>query len=91
MVVVRGGAQPAVAGSGVVAAGRMSAVTGAVEIGPGELPLAGSADVRSIWYSDGDLIARRLDGPVVVAAAGPVLTTSVRAGGRQAPAGCPRL
>jgi DNA-directed RNA polymerase specialized sigma24 family protein len=82
VVVVTGGTAtssgPAVAGSGLVVAGGLSVLTGTVEIGAGSLPLAGSTDVRAVWYDDGALLAGRLGGPVVVAAAGPVLATSVR-------------
>jgi DNA-directed RNA polymerase specialized sigma24 family protein len=78
VVAVRGGAKPAVAGSGLVAAGRLSALTGTVEVAAGALPLAGSADVRGVWYDDGALLATKLGGPVVLAAAGPVLATTVR-------------
>jgi DNA-directed RNA polymerase specialized sigma24 family protein len=82
VVVVTGGGEPAVAGSGLVVAGRLSALTGTVEIGAGSLPLAGATDVRPVWYDDGGLLAGRLGGPVVVAAAGPVLASTVRAGAR---------
>jgi len=75
---------PAVAGSGLVTAGRLTVTTGTVEIGAGSLPLAGSADVRSLWYDDGALVAARLGGPVVVAAAGPVLAAAVRSAGSPA-------
>ncbi|MFL6130745.1 MAG: hypothetical protein ACJ73E_16985, partial [Mycobacteriales bacterium] len=78
VVLVRGGPQPAVAGSGLVVARRLSVLAGTVEIGAGSLPLAGSADVRPIWYADGELLAAKLGGPVVIAAAGPVLATAVR-------------
>lgn len=82
VVVVTGGTDPAVAGSGLVVGGRLSVLTGTVEIGASSLPLVGSTDVRPVWYDDGALVAGKLGGPVVLAAAGPVLATTVRVGGR---------
>jgi hypothetical protein len=72
----------AVAGSGVVSTGRLTAYAGTVEIASTSLPLGGSSDVRSGWYDDGRLLADRLAGPVTVAAAGPVVRSTVR--GRRA-------
>ena len=74
-----------VAGSGQVTAGRLTVGTGTVEVGPGALPLAGSTDVRGTWYDDGALLATKLGGPVVLAAAGPVLATQMRVAPRARP------
>lgn len=70
-----------IAGSGSVLPGRLSAVTGTVELTTGTLDL-GPAEVTAAWYSDGALLARRLQGPVTVAAAGPVRTSTVRVAGK---------
>lgn len=81
VVVTTGGT---VAGSGTVLPGKLSAVSGAVEIGAGTLGL-GPATPTAAWYADGALLARRLGGPVTVAAAGPARTTRVRIAGRVRP------
>jgi len=70
-----------VLGSGSVLPGRLSAVTGVVEFAAGTLDL-GPADVHPAWYADGGLLARRLGGPVTVAAAGPLRTTAISLNGR---------
>jgi DNA-directed RNA polymerase specialized sigma24 family protein len=68
-----------VVGSGSVVPGRLSAVTGEVEIAAGTMDL-GPVEVQPVWYGDGALLARRLGGPVTVAAAGPGRTTTIKVG-----------
>ncbi|HEY6746527.1 MAG TPA: sigma factor-like helix-turn-helix DNA-binding protein [Mycobacteriales bacterium] len=72
---------PVVAGSGRVLPGRLSAVTGTVDLAPATLGLGPSA-ITAIWYDDGALVARRLGGAVSVAGLGPVRRTTLRAPGR---------
>ena len=71
-----------VAGSGTVLPGRLSAVTGPVELGRPALDLGAPGPVSPVWYEDGGLLARRLAGPVTVAAVGPVRTTAILVDGR---------
>ncbi|HYT10575.1 MAG TPA: sigma factor-like helix-turn-helix DNA-binding protein, partial [Mycobacteriales bacterium] len=85
VVVVRGGQEPVVAGSGVVSAGALTPLPGSVQIGATALALGGSGQVRSVWYDDGRLLARQLGGPVVVAAAGPQVNASLVVGGSSRP------
>jgi hypothetical protein len=70
----------AVAGSGTVLPGRLSPVTGPVELTPATLELGAPAPVDPAWYDDGALIARRLGGPVGLAQVGPTRGASVRVG-----------
>jgi DNA-directed RNA polymerase specialized sigma24 family protein len=85
VVVVSGGAKPAVAGSGVVSAGRLTPQSGQVEIAATTLPLGGSAEVTAVSYDDGRLLAERLGGPVVVAPVGPTLSASLVVGRGSSP------
>jgi DNA-directed RNA polymerase specialized sigma24 family protein len=72
------------AGSGRVLPGRLSAVTGEVELAPGTIDLGRSA-VTTTWYDDGGLLARKLGGAVTVAGLGPVRRVTLRGpgGGRK--------
>lgn len=69
------------AGSGRVLPGRLSAVTGTVELARDTLDL-GPAPVTATWYDDGAVLAGRLGGAVTVAGVGPTRTSSITIGGK---------
>jgi len=69
------------AGSGSIRPGRLSAVTGTVELAQDTFDIE-PAPVTATWYDDGALLARRLGGAVTVAGLGPVRDTDIKVGGR---------
>ena len=72
----------AVVRSGTVLPGRLSPVTGTVELTRPTLDLGPAQPPVQAWYDDGELIGRRLGGPVELVQAGPVRSTSVGVNGR---------
>ena len=72
----------AVVRSGTVLPGRLSPVTGTVELTRPTLDLGPAQPPVQAWYDDGELIGRRLGGPVELVQAGPVRSTSVGVSGR---------
>jgi DNA-directed RNA polymerase specialized sigma24 family protein len=72
----------AVVRSGTVLPGRLSPVTGTVELTRSTLDLGPAQPPVQRWYDDGQLIGRRLGGPVELVQVGPVRTASVRMNGR---------
>jgi DNA-directed RNA polymerase specialized sigma24 family protein len=74
----------AVLRSGTVLPGRLSPVTGAVELTRSTLDLGPAQPPVQAWYDDGQLIGSRLGGPVDLVQVGPARTASVRVAGRPA-------
>ncbi|HEY7103040.1 MAG TPA: hypothetical protein VH573_15515 [Mycobacteriales bacterium] len=72
----------AVVRSGTVLPGRLSPVTGTVELTRPTLDLGPTQPPAQTWYVDGQLIGRRLGGPVELVQAGPVRSASIRVNGR---------
>jgi hypothetical protein len=72
----------AVVGSGTVLPGRLSPVTGTVELTRSTLDLGPAQPPVQAWYDDGELIARRLGGPVELVQVGRVRAASVRVNAR---------
>ena len=72
----------AVMRSGTVLPGRLSPVTGTVELTRSTLDLGPAQPPVQAWYDDGQLIGRRLGGPVELVQVGPVRTAPVRVNGR---------
>jgi hypothetical protein len=70
----------AVTGSGTVLAGRLSPVTGTVELARPALEFGAMPPVDPVWYEDGARVARRLGGSVEVAQVGPTRGTTLRVG-----------
>jgi hypothetical protein len=70
----------AVVGSGTVLPGRLSPITGTVELIRSTLGLGPAQAPTPAWYDDGDLIARRLGGPVDVVQVGPTRVTPIQVG-----------
>jgi hypothetical protein len=68
----------AVVGSGTVLPGRLSPVTGAVELTRSTLDLGPAQPPVDAWYDDGELVGRRLGGPVELVQVGPVRSATVR-------------
>jgi DNA-directed RNA polymerase specialized sigma24 family protein len=74
----------AVQRSGTVLPGRLSPVTGSVELTRSTLDLGPAQPPVQAWYDDGALIGGRLGGPVELVQVGPARTASVRVSGRPA-------
>ena len=74
----------AVLRSGTVLPGRLSPVTGTVELTRSTLDLGPAQPPVQAWYDDGELIAGRLGGAVDLVQVGPARTASVRVNGRPA-------
>ena len=72
----------AVVRSGTVLPGRLSPLTGTVELTRPTLDLGPAQPPVQAWYDDGELIGRRLGGPVELVQAGPVRSASVGVNGR---------
>jgi DNA-directed RNA polymerase specialized sigma24 family protein len=72
----------AVVRSGTVLPGRVSPVTGTVELTRPTLDLGPAQPPVPAWYDDGQLIGRRLGGPVELVQAGPVRSASIGVNGR---------
>jgi hypothetical protein len=72
----------AVQRSGTVLPGRLSPVTGTVELTRSTLDLGPAQPPVQAWYDDGQLIGRRLGGPVDLVQVGPVRAAPVRVNGR---------
>ena len=72
----------AVTRSGTVLPGRLSPATGTVELTRSTLDLGPAQPPVQAWYDDGQLIARRLGGPVELVQVGPVRAASVRVNAR---------
>jgi DNA-directed RNA polymerase specialized sigma24 family protein len=72
----------AVVGSGTVLPGRLSPVTGTVELTRSTLDLGPAQAPVQAWFDDGELVGRRLGGPVELVQVGPVRATSVRVNAR---------
>ncbi len=72
----------AVVGSGTVLPGRLSPVTGTVELTRSTLDLGPAQPPVQAWYDDGELVGRRLGGPVELVQVGPVRAASIRVNAR---------
>jgi hypothetical protein len=72
----------AVVTSGTVLPGRLSPVTGAVELTRSTLDLGPAQPPTQTWYDDGQLVGRRLGGPVDLVQVGPVRTASLQVNAR---------
>jgi hypothetical protein len=72
----------AVVRSGTVLPGRLSPVTGDVELTRSTLDLGAGQAPDQTWFDDGGLISRRLGGSVELVQVGPVRAASIRVNGR---------
>jgi DNA-directed RNA polymerase specialized sigma24 family protein len=79
VVLTAGGA---VMGSGTVLPGRLSPVTGTVELTRSTLDLGPAQPPVQAWFDDGVLVGRRLGGPVELVQVGPARAASIRVNGR---------
>jgi len=68
--------------SGTVLPGRLSPVTGPVELTRPTLGLGPAQPPAQAWYDDGELISGRLGGPVELVQVGPVRAASAQVKGR---------